>query len=582
MFTESIVVDVVTDLSYYTQDVLKELIPQILEEDRAHFCDEPAGQTMDEPGENVYYVRAPRNTVLGIEVSAAKSVSYDAVNAEDTADVINNQKKEVGQLKVYYPFFSSHMCLPVKPGESVWTFTAGERNYWMTRVSQCLPCEDPNFTHRERRWDPVRQVPVKFTQGSEIIELKSEEGAPTEIEAAPSFPLGAAFGVRDSNRKEDVTEDFEDEKIVEEKYNEGDLTFPTLDATSGVTTRSYYDYIYKNNSDGSNVANEPVPRINKRPGDLVLQGSNNSSIVLGTERGWTQSDRPDGTRSNVRLDDDNTLGQMKGSVDIVAGRGRILKDLSEVKDTDPIGTSPRVVENTRKDFETNKNPGLDKNIVDTSAASEDSGHLKYAAEGDPDFLHDASRVYVSMNSDPDDLLYGSDSNPYPKISTDGEGVEVQNSKGAASVIVKSDEIRIVARKKTEDDLGPEVNGSIKIVKEGTKDEDQAVIMIQPDGTIMIDGPRIVVGSGIEKGNGEGDQVFIGRDASESVVLGNTLTDSVLLPLLQAIRDNAPTFSTGASPNVLNPAVLAAVMQVLSALGDPGGTNTILSKNAKTK
>ena len=72
------------------------------------------------------------------------------------------------------------------------------------------------------------------------------------------------------------------------------------------------------------------------------------------------------------------------------------------------------------------------------------------------------------------------------------------------------------------------------------------------------------------------------DATESVVLGNTLSDSVLLPFFQALRDNATAISAGASPNVLSPAVVTAVTQILSALGDGGPSNTILSKNAKTK
>ena len=98
----------------------------------------------------------------------------------------------------------------------------------------------------------------------------------------------------------------------------------------------------------------------------------------------------------------------------------------------------------------------------------------------------------------------------------------------------------------------------------------------PGGKVLIDASQIVIGDGRE------NQTYIGSGAEEQIVLGNTLTDAVLLPFLQAIRDNAPTISTGASPNVLNPAVLAAVTQVLAALGDGGGENSILSKVGKIK
>ena len=65
----------------------------------------------------------------------------------------------------------------------------------------------------------------------------------------------------------------------------------------------------------------------------------------------------------------------------------------------------------------------------------------------------------------------------------------------------------------------EINGSIKIIKEGVRNSEdgdgQAVIIMQPDGTIMIDGPTIIIGSGhadLEKENGRGTQVVLGRGA----------------------------------------------------------------------
>ena len=51
--------------------------------------------------------------------------------------------------------------------------------------------------------------------------------------------------------------------------------------------------------------------------------------------------------------------------------------------------------------------------------------------------------------------------------------------------------------------------------------------MQPDGTIIIDGPTIIIGSGhtdLEKENGLGTQVVLGRGAVEPIVLGNVLKD----------------------------------------------------------
>tara|TARA_Y100000310_G_C20312581_1_gene636908 strand:- start:179 stop:706 length:528 start_codon:yes stop_codon:yes gene_type:complete len=169
-------------------------------------------------------------------------------------------------------------------------------------------------------------------------------------------------------------------------------------------------------------------------------------------------------------------------------------------------------------------------------------------------------------------------------------VEASDTKDSATVIIKSDEIRIVARK---DDVN-KINGSIKIVKEGTADDragdGRAVIMIQNNGTIMIDGPKIVIGSGAHTigtaadNHGEGQQVALGLEAVEPLVLGNAL-GTVLTTLLQTFVDESSVFSLGTAPNALNPKVKAAIQAALTALGGSPHTpssNVTLSKLAKTK
>ena len=59
--------------------------------------------------------------------------------------------------------------------------------------------------------------------------------------------------------------------------------------------------------------------------------------------------------------------------------------------------------------------------------------------------------------------------------------------------------------------------------------------MQPDGTIMIDGPKIIIGSGIEKGNGEGEQLYLGRDAEEPIVMGTQLMN--VLTAIVDVLDN---------------------------------------------
>ncbi len=76
-----------------------------------------------------------------------------------------------------------------------------------------------------------------------------------------------------------------------------------------------------------------VPRLTKRPGDLALEGSHNTTIILGQDRGWTRKEAKTPNRndpsaqeySNAEYNDEDFLTlekQEMGTIDIVAGRGR--------------------------------------------------------------------------------------------------------------------------------------------------------------------------------------------------------------------------------------------------------------------
>jgi hypothetical protein len=148
-------------------------------------------------------------------------------------------------------------------------------------------------------------------------------------------------------------------------------------------------------------------------------------------------------------------------------------------------------------------------------------------------------------------------NQYPSIN----GVLTSPVNESPYVIIKSDEVRIVARKDSEND----VNGSVKIVKEGDADSDRAVIMIQPDGTIMIDGPKIVIGSGIN------NQIEIGDGAQEPSVLGDQLVG-----ILNQVIENVITVNLAISSGIPDPTATAALPALQAEL------SSILSSVSKVK
>ena len=86
---------------------------------------------------------APRNSLLVKITTDGESRSSDLSS----------------DIKVLYPLFSSHFSLPCKAGEQVWaiyeTDSTGGIGYWISRISSPVHVEDPNYSHHDRRDDPV-------------------------------------------------------------------------------------------------------------------------------------------------------------------------------------------------------------------------------------------------------------------------------------------------------------------------------------------------------------------------------------------------------------------------------------------
>jgi len=309
-----------------------------------------------------------------------------------------------------YPFLPPHIALPAKPGEQVWVMFENEEistglGYWLWRVPEPRSVDDLNYTHGDR----------KFDRSAELSTSDRAQGGKNET---PGFPNGGSTWSSLSLAREG---DYE--KIV----NESD---------------AYKEFVP-----------EPVPRFTKRPGDTVLQGSNNTLVVLGEDRTGEGDGQPE-----------------SGAIDIVAGRGRPIPAQGE----DPSGTAPRVVENARGNLETDKDP-------------EQRGKSDNPQEGEPDLINDASRLLVSMRSDGDQGL--GLTNKYPKpFDTGSPAVS-----GVPYVIMKSDEVRLVSRE----------DGSVRLVKEGEPGGDQSAILMLPDGTVRIDGNMIYIGRPGGQGPGKG-------------------------------------------------------------------------------
>ena len=334
---------------------------------------------------------------------------------------------------VLYPFFSSHVMMPIKPGETVWViFGSSDKTsgYWLSRVHGSFVAENINFTHNDR----------------------------SKIEAQGTLTTGQKIGA-----------------IPNDKTNATD--FPSVSLSPDPETDQFLEIIELASS-MPNVMLEPVPLINKRPGDLVIQGSNNATLILGMDRGHSVLSQVSTSDSSNAL---SSPSSKSGTIDIVAGRSRWISD--SVETTEGARTVPPVFLN---DFYSRSEPDSEKSgFYEPVRDFERKKSSQNFVEGDPDFLDDASRLYVSMKTNADSNFYLVDVSP-SLFSTGEAPANVDNS---AAIVAKSDEIRLIARKSIDNNI----TGSIRIIKEGDRADDLSSILMLDDGTVQISGKAIYFG-----------------------------------------------------------------------------------------
>jgi len=500
---KAVVVEYLNDPSVYTEEYLAETFGGTIEDEE------------NDPNEKLrisnpqFLIGCPRNACVVRPISQGFDKQQPPILA--------------------FPFFPPHLSFPAKPGEQVWLITEdptkiGELPLWMCRVPETLQVDDINFTHGDRKLSTVTALTT-----SEKLDSQEEDG-----NTIPGFPNGTGRSASEASLAPELGDN--KETPFEEQDNS-------------------YDVVVANSTSYTDFTPEEVPRFTKRPGDLVLQGSNNTAIILGEDRGWNVDEDPTSAENSNAVEGYEDLPAFKGTIDIVSGRGRFFADelitetTADAAGDDPENTQPRLVANERQDgvsyIEVDKNPTVNELEA-------------VIPEGDPDFVRDCSRVYVSMKTSGDTNFGLTDQYPLLPLATDahdstaGETVEAVDE--SPYVIIKSDEVRIIARQDQDNDI----NGSIKIIKEGDADDvddglGRGVIMIGSGGEIMIDGPKVTIGSGDSaETEGEGRQVVLGLNAEEPMVLGTQLEDLLvrILDAMDALSADVSTHihATGAGPS----------------------------------
>ena len=474
---------------------------------------------------------------------------------------LDMSNKQAETAVVCFPMFSSHISLPVKPGEIIWyykdnisKFSApteegapllSVNSFWISRKIGAKISEDLNFT--------------SFGRDSLINNTK--------------------------NNISDIDNELNNKKVDDKKRNKElkkeeskKVSIPDYKSAEAFSNKYNFlpqvELVHKENIQSGIVYPNAVPRWFSKAYELTLQGSNNSTINL------------------TKVFNTDEHHQNKGAIDLVAGRHTI-NDYTPTEPDDFHIIKDKFAKNISdsekreiKELKFDKtNPILRiKNASDHDEILKDQEHyfgeefIENTSEGNASFVNDASRIYITefdavdsfsiydisnfqnqkIINDSKEEVIGKKSNKKSYLKT-VQSVDVTNAtseeidaenKLLPSVLIKSNNIRLIAREKKENKEEEKTleEGSIRLIKDSNSFQNYSHIALERNGNIAIDGKSIFLGNfnkelirqkiiiddkpdvdfeqkDLLSMHGEGRGLLIGYDEnlSEPLVLGNTLT-----------------------------------------------------------
>lgn len=367
-----------------------------------------------------------------INIDAIESLPRNSIFAKQVSDGSPGSERPP---MFVYPFFA-HLSLPIKPGEHVWVLMypdldkkAASIAYWMSRVVEPHVVDDVNHTHAPRTWDTT------YVKGT-----KDAWEANTDIKYG--YPNGRIIADSDGELSLDAP------------------TAPLVDSPFSANTvqaiaTAYVDLQNLTNA-GKISTIEPVPRFRKRPADFVIEGSNNTLIVMGTDRTDVVAEYdPDELDPEIQIakPPQNDLVGAAGAIDIVVGRGQTDKTMGKIASNDDIDGVKEIAKSLKNDDPAMKN------------------------EGDPDFQTDRARIYLAQRTKPDMKM---------KLIDYNENFDdvIDPDNGCSAAIIKADKVRIIARSDIEflvSGYETDANGNLKELTDVTK---MASVIIKKNGDIV--------------------------------------------------------------------------------------------------
>ena len=361
-----------------------------------------------------YASSAPRNTII------AKKVG-----------------EEVDPM-IVFPFFPSHLSLPCKPGECVWAMlekpeiAESDMAFWFARVVEPHTSDDVNHSHPGRSFEPSLSPSTKDRLENDIKgSADTGENVFHELRNGPAVKKGGKrVTAGEAHILVGEEEDIFERLLVESKASE------------------YISY-------------EPIPRFRKRPGDIALEGTNNTLIVLGTDRS--------GSISKSKFEN------ASGAIDVVVGRG-------QTEDTFGVDAATTSITKSR---------GQDKG-GELKREINKSLEVVKPKEGDPDFKSDRSRILISQRTSVDDnfALKDYNKNVLDKATVFNKEKVEDSADGDAGIVIKSDKVRLIARSDieiivTNFDEKTAADKKTKVKEEKTDTNKWASIVIKKNGDVVV-------------------------------------------------------------------------------------------------
>lgn len=375
------------------------------------------------------------NSWQGMGVS---NMQYSSVLPRNTI-IAKKVGEEVDPMFVF-PFFPSHLSLPCKPGECVWVMLEkpdipnSDIAFWFSRVVEPHISDDVNHSH------PGRSFEVSLTPSTKERSENEQKG---------SVETG-----------ENVFHELRNGPVL--KKGDKRVTAGEANILPG-EEEDVFERLLLESKAANYITYEAVPRFRKRPGDVALEGTNNTLIVLGTDRS-------------------GSLGKSKyesGAIDIVSGRGQT---------EDTFGIEAKTTSITK--FRREEKGGVLKKEINKSL------DVLKEKEGDPDFTNDRSRILISQRTSVDEnfKLANYNNSVLDKASIFNKESIKDDKEGDAGIVIKSDKVRLIARSDVEiivtsfksNGQKKEPGGEKKSIKEEEEDTTKwASIVIKKNGDVVI-------------------------------------------------------------------------------------------------